>query len=768
MHLVIASRTDPELSLGRLRVSGQLNELRAADLRFTEAEIAVFFQQVMGLRLSAGDIASLSARTEGWAAGLQVAALSMRGREDVSAFIQAFSGSNRYILEYLVEEVLARQPEAIQRFLIFTSILDRLSGPLCDAVLDMGAEMQRGGGAEEQQASSPIALTVEGGQSQIVLEQLEAANLFVVPLDDERRWYRYHPLFADFLRDHLKTTRPEHMPVLHRRAAAWLEDNGQPADAFGHALAAGDGRDAARLAESATREMIAQGEWRTLQSWLDALPEDQVRDRPRLALARAWAHLFSSPPNVTESWLRVAEERLSRVASPDEVGASRRQASALHGEIMAVRATMASVAGDTERAIQLGRQALALLDEDDRFLRTTAIMAMAYGYRYSGDVLVAEAHFEQVVALGQQSGNRYQMLDGLCNLANQQLVQGRRREALETAQQALQIIEATGGEPQAIAVEVYLINGVLLYERNNLETAGHFIDRSLALSKKTGMNELQYAAHFWSSLVARAQGDGAKAAEHMAVAGRLVEKMGSQRAIRHVAAGKVRLYLYLADLAPVKQWVYVVEIRRQDRSSSLAPVNEYEDLTLAQAYLALGRAEDALALLAQLQPVVEVAGRFDHAYQIMALRTLALAAQADLSGALALLAQLILLTKPEGYVRLYADLGRPMAALLQRAATSGVEPAEVRKLLAAFEIRYEPAPTDDQPGLAPLTKREREVIALIAAGDSNQQIAAELVISLGTVKRHISNIYRKLGVRRRTQAVARARELGELKGSESL
>ncbi|MGD2078385.1 MAG: LuxR C-terminal-related transcriptional regulator [Chloroflexota bacterium] len=740
MRLVIASRTDPELSLGRLRVSGQLTELRAADLRFNEAEITTFFQEVLGLDLPPGDITALQMRTEGWVAGLQVAALSMRGRDDVSSFIQAFSGSNRYILDYLVEEVLARQPENIQWFLTRTAILDRLSGPLCDAVLASGAS----------------------GRSQAVLEQLEAANLFIIPLDDERRWYRYHPLFAEFLRDYLATTQPEVAPSLHRRAAAWLEENGQPSEAVGHALAAGEGRDAARLVEVATREMVTQGEWQTLQDWLEALPEEQVQDRPRLALAQAWAHLFTSPPTVTESWLRLAEKRLSRGTDHLEGDIGEQQSLALHGEIMAIRATMASAAGDTERAIQLGQLALAQLPEDDRFLRANVIMAMGYGYRYSGEVTAAKAHFEQVVVLGQESGNRYQILDGLCNLANQQLIQGHRREGIETARKALHMIESTRGRPQAMAVEVYLINGVLLYEQNDLETAGHFIDRSLRLSKQTGMRELQYAAHFWFSQVARGQGDHAGAAQHMESAGRVAEKMGNQRAIRHVAAGKARLFLHLGDFGPVKHWVSATEASRQERPPSLAPVNEYEDLTLAQTYLVLGRVGDAQALLNALQPFVEAAGRFDHVYRIVALRALALAAQAELARSLDLLAQLLPQTGAEGYVRLYVDLGRPMAALLQRAAAASVEPVEVRKLLEAFPIGSIPAPSAVAPDPRPLTKREQEVMGLIVAGHSNQQIADELVISLGTVKRHISNIYRKLGVRRRTQAVAKARELGEL------
>ena len=755
MHLIIASRTDPELSLGRLRISGQLAELRATDLRFTLAEIAVFFQEVMGQRLAAADIASLLTRTEGWVAGLQVAALSMKGRDDVSSFIQTFSGDNRYILEYLIEEVLERQPQSVQRFLIQTAVLDRLSGPLCDAVVGAG---EQGVGGKEQVAGGKehVAGGKERGGSQVVLERLQTADLFIARLDDERRWYRYHPLFAEFLRAHLRATQPELAPLLHRRAARWLEQNGQPAEAVGHALAAGDHAQAVRLVELSAREAVTQGEWRTLQHWLDALPKDQLRARPRLALAQAWAHLYSSPPAVTESWLQTVEKHLPPAAKAGEGNIDEWQA-ALHGEIGVIRATMASAAGDTRQTIQLGRQALAQLPQDDRFLRTTVITAMGYAYRYSGDVAAAQDTFEQVVDLGQQSGNRYQILDGLCNVANQQLLQGRRREAMETAGRALQITESSRGKPSVMAVEVYLINGVLLYEKNELEAAGRLVDRSLVLSERAGLSELRYAACFWSGLVACGLGDRARAMEHMEAAGRAAEKMGNRRAVRHVAAGQTRLFLFWGDLAPVTRWVAEMEAALEDRSPALAPIREFEDLTLVEAYLALGRTKDALILLAQLGPAAEAAGRFDHVYRIRALLALTLTARGDTTGALDTLARLLPLTMAEGYVRLYVDLGRPMAALLRQAAAAGVEAAEARKVLGAFAARHEP----DEPTPVPvrLTRREKEVLALIVAGYSNQQIASELVITLGTAKRHISNIYRKLGVRSRTQAVAKAREM---------
>lgn len=750
LHLVIASRMDPELALGRLRVSGQLAEVRAADLRFTEVEIVAFFQEAMDLQLSPGDIASLQARTEGWVAGLQVAALSMRDRNDISRFIQAFSGSNRYILEYLAEEVLARQPQRIQRFLLQTAILDRLTGSLCDAVM----EEIRGSGGEQE----------PGAGSQAVLERLEAANLFIAPLDDDRRWYRYHPLFAGFLRGHLRATQPDLVPLLHRRAADWLEKNDQPAEAVDHALAAGDDQDAVRLVESAAKQMVMRGEWRTLQGWLDALPEEQVRDRPKLALTQAWAYLFSSPPDETEAWLQVAEEGLPPVPMPDEKGFERDQAIALHGEIAAIRATMASTAGDTRRTIELGRQALGRLPEDERFLRTAIIMAMGYAYRYSGDVSAARAHFEQVIALGQKNGNRYQVLDGLCNLANQQLIQGRRRSARQTTEQALQIVESADGKPSSIAAEVYLLKGVILYEENKLEAAGRFMDRSLALSKQAGMGELQYAAHFWSGLVAMGRGEQEEAIGRLGAAERVAEQLNIHRAVRHVAAGRVRLLLFFGNLAPVRSWVEEIEAAEDGDAPALAPIREFEELTLAHAYIVLDRPGETLALLARLEPEVEAAGRLDHVHRIMALRALALSAMGARSRALDTLSQLLPLTAAEGYVRLYVDLGTPMAKLLHQAAAAGIEAAEARKLLGAFEAASGVESAMVSAAAASLTRREKEVLALIAAGYSNQQIAEELVISLGTVKRHISNIYRKLGVRRRTQAVAKARELKEGRG----
>lgn len=751
LHLIIASRVDPELPLGRLRISGRLAEVRATDLRFTEPEIIAFFREVMGVQLSAGDIAALQARTEGWVAGLQVAALSMRDRDDISNFIQTFSGSNRYILEYLIEEVLARQPERSQRFLIQTAVLDRLSGPLCDAVVV-------GSRGNDEENEPEVA-------SQVMLEQLEAANLFIAPLDNDRRWYRYHPLFAEFLRRHLRATQPDLIPLLHRRAARWLERNNQPAEAVSHALAAGDGQDAVRLAETAAKQMVMQGEWRTLQNWLDALPEDQVRGRPRLALTQAWVHLYSSSPDKTEAWLQEAETHLSPAAAPEKTGADLDRATTLRGEIAAIRATMAAAAGDMRRAIDLGRQALGHLPEEERFLRTAVIMAMGYAYRYSGDVSAAQAHFERVIALGQENDNRYQVLDGLCNLANQQLIQGRRLAAAQTAAQALQITESAGGKPSSIAAEVYLINGVLSYEKNDLETAGNLIERSLTLGKQAGMGELQYAANFWSGLVALGRGKPEEAIHYMDAAGRVVEQLNIRRAERHVAAGRVRLLLSLGDLAPVRDWVAEIEAAGDVGPLALAPIREFEGLTLVRAYLALGETEKALSLLGRLEPEAEAAGRFDHVVRMMALHALALAARGHTLEALDVLAHLLPLTAAEGYVRLYVDLGASMATLLHQAAAAGIEPGEARKLLAAFEVVAGPESAAAQTMAALLTSREEEVLALIAAGYTNKQIAGELVISLGTVKRHISNIYRKLGVRRRTQAVAKARELEEGRGA---
>lgn len=732
LHLVIASRAEPDLPLSRLRIRRQVTELRAADLRFTQDEALTFLQETTGLSFSAPDVLALEERTEGWIAGLQVAALSMKGREDISQFIQAFTGSNRTILDYLIEEVLERQPAKRQAFLLQTAVLDRLSGPLCDTLT---------GQADGQET----------------LEDLDRANLFLVRLDDERRWYRYHYLFAEFLKAHLAKVQPELVPELHQRAAHWLKENGLPAEAVNHALAAEDFDLAESLIEQVARETIQGGEWGTLQGWLDALAKERLRANPRLCLAQAWALLFTASAKGTETWLEAAEAGLPAL---DQSGLSNvAGVKALHGQIGAIRATIAANMGDRERTIALGQRALALLPEEDLFLRTAIILAMGYAYRYKGDVLAAKESFKQVVSLSQITGNRYQLLDGLCNLANMQMLEGRQLQARKTIERSEEVTILPNGQPSAIAGEVFLIKAVQHYERNELGKAEEHIGKSLSLNRQQGISELEYAGHFWLSVVRRAQGDLATAREHMGKAEYLARQTHNWRMMAHAAAGSAQLSLYEGDSEAASQWAKGVVSARASRPLSLPRIDEFETIVQAQVSLALDQPSEALALLDSRLPVAKAAGRLDTVYKMMAFRSVAEEAIGDRERALTTLKKLLSQTAPQGYIRLYLDAGPAMALLLSQLVARGFEINYARQLLFNYEKLDHPSPVKTRPALpTPLSARELEVLALIRAGHTNREIAEELVISIGTVKRHISNMYRKLNVSSRTQALAKAEE----------
>lgn len=732
LHLVITSRADPDLPLPRLRIRGQVTELRAADLRFTSDEAFTFLQETTGLSFSPADVLALEERTEGWIAGLQVAALSMKGREDIPAFIESFTGSNRYILDYLIEEVLERQPAEIQAFLLQTAVLDRLSGPLCDALTGQA-------------------------DGQGTLEDLDRANMFLVHLDDERKWYRYHHLFADFLRAHLAKIQPELVPELHRRAAYWLKENDLPAGAVNHALAAEDFDLAELLIEQVAQETIQGGEWGTLQGWLDGLPEERLRANPRLCLAQAWASLFTASAEGTESWLEAAEAGLPILDQPGLANGA--GVKAIHGQIGAIRATIAANMGDREHTIALGKRALALLPEEDLFLRTAIILAMGYAYRYKGDVPAAKESFKKVVSLSQITGNRYQMLDGLCNLANMQMLEGRQLQAQKTIRRATEVTILPNDRPSAIASEVFLIKAVHHYKRNELAEAEEHIGKSLSLNRQQGISELEYAGIFWLSVIRRAQGDLAAAREHMRKAEHLARQTHNWRIIAHVAAGSAHLSLYEGDNEAAAQWAKQVASARGSRPLSLPRIDEFETIVQAQISLALDQPAEAIALLESRLPVAKAAGRLDTVYKMMAFQSVAEDAIGDKERAMAILKKLLPQTAPQGYVRLYLDAGPAMAILLSQLASSGFETDDARHLLFNFEKQDRPSPVETRPALpTPLSARELEVLALIKSGHTNKEIAEELVISIGTVKRHISNMYRKLNVGSRTQALAKAKE----------
>ena len=729
MHLVIATRADPPLPLARLRARGQLAEMRVSDLRFTPAEAAAFLNQATGRDLAAEELAALEARTEGWIAGLQLAALSMerqqsQGAGDISGFIRAFAGDDRYVVDYLMEEVLQGQPQEIQAFLLQTSILSRLSAPLCD--------------------------TLTGhSNSQVTLRALERANLFVIALDQKRAWYRYHQLFSDLLRQRLEQSQPDRIPVLHQRASEWYEENGWESEAIDHALAAEDFERAAQLIMRTCWGMLAQGERATLLGWLEALPDHLVRSRPRLCLTAAWGFLAAMELEAVEPCLKDAEQAVRAAPLADQVPA-------LLGEIATIRTTLASLRGDVPQIIELAHQALAQLPEENVFLRGMVTNVLGTGSEASGETVAASQAFAQAADLCRQAGNPVVALISLCNLGRMQELQGQLHQADDTYRQAVRFGAEQGEQPLPVTGLAHVGLAGLRLEWNDLSTAAHHLQEGLQLGRRLGIVEILVVGHTVLAQLHQAQGERSAALEAIGEAEQLARRYQvSAGSAARMAANQARLWIAQGDLAAAVRWAL---------KSGLAPdaepayPREFEQITLAWLLLAQGDAAQAARLLERLLAAAETQGRLGSEIEILALLALARQGLGETEGAQAALVQALSPAEREGYVRTFVDKGRPMANLLRRVDASAVAPEYVSRLLAAFG----PSASVAQPLVDPLSERELEVLRGIAAGLSNREIAAELVITVGTAKWHVNNIFGKLQVKRRTEAVARARELGLL------
>ncbi len=749
MHLVIATREDLRLLLARLRARGQLTELRAADLRFAPGEAAEFLNDVMGLGLSVEEVGALESRTEGWIAGLQLAALSMRGREDTSAFIGAFAGDNRYVLDYLVEEVLRRQPESIRTFLMQTSILDRLSGPLCDA------------------------LTGQGGGSR-TLEALERGNLFVVPLDDERRWYRYHHLFAEVLQAHLMRERPDQAPALHRWASEWYERNGLSSEAIRHALAAGDFGRAADLVEPAALEMLGSGREDTLFGWLEALPNELVATRPVLSVYYAFTLFGRRGFEAVAVRLRDAERWLDttvetgekeEASSVEMVVVDQVAFRSLPGTIAIARAYHAGALGDVLGASDHARRALELLPGDDHLWRGAAAALLGIAYWTLGDLEAAYRSFAEGVAHQQAAGHTRFQIVGAHILADIRIAQGRLREAVRTYEQSLRIVEEHGGLVWG-TTDLYVGLSELHRERNDLEAATELLMRSKELGEHVGLPETRYRWYVAMARIKEAQGDLDAALDLLDEAERWhIESPDPD--VRPIAALKARVRIRQGRLDEASDWARERGLSDRD---DLAYLREFEHITLARVLIARYKNErkehlvrEAVGLLERLRRAAEEGERTGSVVEILVLQALAHEARDDLPHALAPLGRALKLAEPEGYVRAFVDEGAPMARLLSEAASRGITPGYTGRLLAAFDARERESEDElHQPLVEPLSPRELEVLRLIAQGLSNAEIGGRLFLALDTVKGHNRKIFGKLGVRSRTEAVARARKLGLL------
>jgi ATP/maltotriose-dependent transcriptional regulator MalT len=741
LHLVIASRSDPSLPLARLRARGELVEVRAADLRFAADEAAAYLDQVMGLTLTAQDVAALEGRTEGWIAALQLAGLSMQGRDDIAGFIAGFAGDNRYIVDYLVEEVLQLQPESVRSFLQQTSILDRLSGPLCDAVTghDSGKAM---------------------------LETLERGNLFVVPLDDRRRWYRYHHLFADVLRARLLDEQPDRMPELHRRASAWYERNGEPSEAIRHALAAVDFPRAAHLIEVAMPEMRRNRQEATLLSWLAALPDELVRLRPVLSALYGGALLATGQLDGVEARLRDAERWLNTAADiadlrerPDAGSAGmvvvdEEEYRRLPGSIAVWRAGHALVLGKLAETVRHARRALDLLPEDDHLGRGGAAALMGLAAWASGDLEAAHTTYAAGMAGVQRVGFISDALSSTIALADIRIAQGRLHDAMRTYEQALQLATAQGEPVPRGTADLYVGMGELHREHGDLHAATQYVLRSRELGSRTGFAPNRSRWCVAMARIREAQGDLDGGLDLLDEAERLYVRDFFPN-VRPVAALRARVWVAQRKLGEALGWACAQGLSADD---DLSYLHEFEHITLARLLLARRSIPEALGLLQRLQKAAEGGGRTGSVIEILVLQALAHHMQNDILAALVPLARALALAEPEGYLRIFVDEGPPMATLLQAAAKRQLVPDYIRRLLAAFDAAEDRTPVK-QALMEPLSERELDVLRLLGTDLDGPDIARHLMVSPNTMRTHTKNIYSKLGVNNRRAAVRRAEEL---------
>ena len=746
LHVVIAGRADPALPLARLRGRGELAEIRAAELRFTPDEAAAYLNEMMGLQLTARDVAALEGRTEGWIAALQLAALSMQGRDDVAGFIAGFAGDDRYVVDYLGEEVLQRQPDHVQAFLLQTSIFGRLSGPLCDAV------------------------TGQSG-SKAMLEALDRGNLFLVPLDDRRRWYRYHQLFADVLHARLLDEQPGQVPDLHRRASAWYQQNGEPSEAISHALAAQDFDRAADLVELAIPAMRRTRQEATVRGWLEVLPDELFRVRPVLSVSFAGALLARGELEGVEGRLRDAERWLDTTAgirqgpqtpSAEMVVVDDEEFRRLPAQIEVYRAAQALARGDGPGTVRHARRALDLSLADDHLCRASAAGLMGLASWASGDLEAGHSAYAECMAGLRRAGYIADTFGCAIALADIRRAQGRLGEAMRTYEQALQRASQPGGAVLRGTADMYVGMSEVHRERDDLPAATQQLLRSQELGEHTGLPQNRYRWRVAMARIREAEGDLGGALDLLNEAERLYVGDFFPN-VRPVPALRARVRVARGEWGEALGWAREQGLSVDD---DLSYLREFEHITLARVLLARyqdERAEaslhEATRLLERLLRAAEEGARTGSVLEILVLQALARQARGDIPAALAVLQRALTLAEPEGYVRIFVDEGPPMASLLRAAAKQGIARNYVRRLLAAVSKTEHDSPIK-QALIDPLSERELDVLRLLGTDLGGPDIARELMVSLNTVRTHTKNIYAKLAVTNRRAAVRRAAELG--------
>jgi LuxR family maltose regulon positive regulatory protein len=749
MHLVIASREDPPIPLARLRARGQLTELRAADLRFTPAEAADFLNRMMGLDLRETDIAALEARTEGWIAGLQLAALAIQGRSDTAGFIRAFTGSHRFVLDYLAGEVLERQPEHVRDFLLQTSILGRLSGSLCDAVI----------------GNHPERTAQGGGRS--ILQTLERCNLFVVPLDDQRQWYRYHHLFADVLQAHLMETQPEQVSSLHRRASEWYEQNGFPPDAIRHALAAKDFERAAGLIELARPTMDLSLQSSTWLGWVKALPDGLIRTRPVLSVGYAWALLDTGELEASEARLQSAEHWLETPAG-QMVVVDKEQFRSLPASIATARAYRSLALGDIPGTIKYAQQGLELTLEDDQTRHNEATSLLGLAQYTSGDLEAAERSLADFHMNLRKAGDILTLTGITFLLADIRVALGRLHEAESIYQQTLRFVTGAGELMPLGTTDLYRGLGELCIERGDLKAAAQHLLTSQKLGEQSATTDWPHRLCVFQARLKEAQGDLDGTLALLDEAERVTIRVPLPD-VRPVAALRARVWLKQGRLAEAQGWS---RLQRLTVDDDILYTREFEHITLARVLIAAGKSDreagsldQADRLLGRLLSAAEAGRRMGSVIEILLLQALAFQAQGNMPRALAALESALALAEPQGYLRIFVDEGEAMRMLIEKLSRNRGHPlsAYADQLLAAFT---QPAAAPKSAKLhqksnliEPLSKRELEVLKLLRSELSGPEIAQQLSVSIFTLRTHTNNIFKKLGMNNRRAAVRRAEEL---------
>ncbi|WP_314585676.1 LuxR C-terminal-related transcriptional regulator [Paenibacillus terrigena] len=735
MHLVIVTREDPPLPLARLRVRDQLIEVRTPDLRFTFNEAAEFIGEVMGLNLSSQSIALLESRTEGWIAGLQLAALSMKGHKDPDSFIKSFTGSHHYVLDYLVDEVLQQQSEYIQTFLLRTSILDRLCGPLCDAILPKGDE-------------KTIAPFSSGQQ---ILEYLERSNLFIIPLDEDKRWYRYHHLFSESLRNRLNryfisdiSNKVTGAADLHKRASLWHEKEGLEMEAFHHAVLAKDIDHVARLLEGKGLPLHFRGEVVPVVKWLDSLSNEGLNARPSLWVIYASALLMAGKMTYVEEKLQAAETAMKCVKQDITTND-------LIGHIAAIRATLAVSNNQVEAIIEESRRALEYLYPDNLPVRTATLWTMGYAYQLQGDRVKAGKSYSEALSTSQNIGHVMITIMASLGLGNIQEMENQLYTAAETYRNVLNM---TGDLPLLVACEAHLGLARLFYEWNDLDAAMLHVQQGVHLAKRFEHMDRVVIGEVFLVKLKLSHGETSGVSASLAQADYLVRKYNLDFLIPKIAAVHIQLLLLQGNLTEA---VYLAQKHG-------LPISE------AQVYLAQGNTSAALATLEPLLSLAEAKGWEDTLLKIIILQAVSLHSHGEKVKAVQIIADVLTKAESGGFIRIFVDEGMPMYRLLSEAAACGYMPDYLGKLLAEFQVKELKSGSKSNQCLVlsanliiePLSERELEVLRLIAQGLSNREISELLFIALSTVKGHNRIIFDKLQVKNRTEAIVRARTLGLL------